>query len=200
MKEMHKKILELTLPYQDKRNDLGHAQIVIDYGVKLCRLEKADDNVVIPADILHDVGWSQVPKEEIQIIFDFRRERFSREQERVVRKKHEKQGRILGERILNQVKYDINLIPEILNIIDGHDTRNGFFNRNDGVARDADILWRFSKVGFWADVRNGNFSMKELYEHRKNNIDRQDYFYSESAKRIARKEIEKRGGEVRENL
>ena len=61
--EVHKKIWELAFPYQDKRNDEGHAECVVSYAQKLLLAEKADSNVVIPAAILHDIGWSQLSAE-----------------------------------------------------------------------------------------------------------------------------------------
>ena len=62
MKDIFNKIWELALPYQDKREDSGHAATSLQYAQKLVELENADEDVVIPAVILHDVGWSQLPE------------------------------------------------------------------------------------------------------------------------------------------
>ena len=65
MKEIFEKIWELALPYQDKRDDSGHAATSLKYALQLVELENGDEDVIIPAIILHDVGWSQLVKERI---------------------------------------------------------------------------------------------------------------------------------------
>ena len=62
MEKIFQRIWDLAFCYQDKRNDKGHAKIVTNYVIKLAEIEKADKNVVIPAAILHDIGWSKIPK------------------------------------------------------------------------------------------------------------------------------------------
>ncbi|MEN9389290.1 MAG: hypothetical protein RLY61_374 [Candidatus Parcubacteria bacterium] len=47
--------------YQDTRNDRGHAFIVTLYAQDICTYEIANPVVVIPAAILHDIGWSKIP-------------------------------------------------------------------------------------------------------------------------------------------
>lgn len=158
MKKIFQDIWKEALFYQDKRDDKGHAKIVRDYAVKLSKLENANENITVPAAILHDIGWSQVSKDEIAIIFDLNA---NREEEKAVRIKHEKQGKELAKKILQKVEYNSKLIPKILEIIDGHDTRRGFLNKEEGIVRDADKLWRYSKKGFWLDVKRLNNSAEE---------------------------------------
>lgn len=189
MKEIFEKIWELALPYQDRRNDKGHAQTVLDYAFELLKIENADEDIVIPAVILHDIGWSQLPKEERLSIFG---DRLKKEDKIKVQKKHEEFGVKLAKEILGQVNYNKNLIDEILEIISGHDTREGFISKNEGVMRDADKLWRFSKKGFWIDIKRNNFTPEYLYERLKLKIDSPNFFYFETAKKIAREEEEKR--------
>ena len=61
--------------------------------------------------------------------------------------------------------------------------------------RDADKLWRFSKVGFWLDVKRHKTTPQKLCAFQEPAIEAQNFFYSESAKRIAKEEIEKRKAE-----
>ena len=53
IKEEFVKIWDMALPYQDKRDDKGHARIVTEYAIKLCSIENAEDKIVVPAAILH---------------------------------------------------------------------------------------------------------------------------------------------------
>jgi len=194
MKSLFQKIWKLASPYQDKRDDKNHAKIVTDYAIKLCELENADENIVVPAAILHDIGWSQLSKKEKFSIF----KNISKEEERGIRIKHEKEGVNLAKKILKKVNYEPNLIKKILEIIDGHDTRKEFLNKEDGIVRDADKLWRYSQIGFEADTRRFKLSLMtpiQLLKLRKSQVSEKGYFYSQSAKEIAREEIEERGKE-----
>ncbi len=187
MKEVFEKIWELALPYQDKRDDKGHAEITTSYALKLLESERGNENVVVPAIILHDIGWSQLTKDERMTIFDHSA---TKDEKLRVRYRHQDEGVRLGKDILNQVNYTQNLIEEILDIISQHDTREGFISQDEGLARDADKLWRFSKTGFIADLIRNKFSFQQLYDKLTNKIELPNFFYSNKAKQIAYDELE----------
>jgi hypothetical protein len=189
MKEMFQRIWELALPYQDKRDDKGHVEITLDYAQKLVELENGNEDVVIPAIILHDIGWSQMPRERRFLFFDKNAE----EAEKLsVKLEHQIAGVELARDILNKVDYPADLKEEILEIISQHDTRQGFISRNEGLVRDADKLWRYSIVGFEADVARYRTTRESLCEKWEANRQDPDYFYSESARQIALEELESR--------
>ncbi len=189
MKKIFEKIWDLALPYQDKHNDNGHAQIVTNFAIELCDIEKANEDIAIPAAIMHDIGWSQLSKEERFLIFNPDR---TPEIEYAVRIKHQEEGVKLTKKILEFVNYPSKESRQILEIISGHDTRKGFISKEDGVTRDADKLWRFSKTGFIADLSRNQFTFKHLYEKLNRQIDINNFYYSEATKKIARKELDKR--------
>ena len=189
MKDIFGKIWELALPYQDKRNDFGHAEITTQFAVRLLETEKGDEKVVLPAIIMHDIGWSQVSEKERMSIFD---SKITPEEESRVRKKHEEEGVKLARQILEKIHYPTEFVEEILDIISEHDTRKGFASANDGLVRDADKLWRFSKTGFEADMKRFGFSFEELYKRAIKQIELPNFLYSKSAKRIAYEELEMR--------
>ena len=62
MEEIFQKIWDLAEEYQDKRDDEGHAKTVLEYAIKLLEILPANEKIVIPAAILHDIGWSQLSK------------------------------------------------------------------------------------------------------------------------------------------
>lgn len=188
-KEVYQKIWEAALPYQDKRDDVGHGEIVTKFAIKLCELEEMNDNIVIPAAILHDIGWSQLPEKERFHIFD---SDITKEQLREIQIKHEQEGVKLAEKILSKIGYPSGFIKTILEIISQHDTRSGFFSKEDGTMRDADKLWRFSKIGFDADIRRRGVTFNEWHNYLEKNIDEQGFFFSESAKLLAREELKDR--------
>lgn len=185
-KKEYQKIWETALPFQDKRDDAGHAEIVTRFATKLCELEKADGDIVIPAAILHDIGWSQLSEEEKFIIFG---SNATKEEMLHVRIRHQKEGAKLAEEILEKLKYPSEQIKQILEIISQHDTRKGFFSKEDGIMRDADKLWRFSKVGLDADIRRREMPFDEYYNRMEKRIEEDNFFFSESAKLLAREEL-----------
>jgi len=189
MKAIFRKIWETALPYQDKRDDKGHAKIVLDFALEFVKKEKADENVVIPAAILHDLGWSTLPKKESLSIF-----RESTAEEKIVGaiRKHEIAGVKLAGQILKRVGYPPGMVEEVLEIVSQHDTRVGFISKNEGVVRDADKLWRFSRTGYGIDVKRSGDVPAHLYLKMKAQIEEKGFFYSERAKKLARLELEKR--------
>lgn len=185
-KEEFQKIWDLALPYQDKRDDSGHAEIVTKFALELCEMEKADGDIVIPAAILHDIGWSQLSEKERFIIFN---PIVTRDEMLHVRIRHQKEGVKLAEEILEKLEYPSEKIKQILEIISQHDTRKGFFSPEDGIMRDADKLWRFSKIGVDADIRRRGMPFDEYYNRMEKIIEEENFFYSESAKFLAREEL-----------
>ena len=189
LKGVHKKIWELAFPYQDKRNDEGHAEHIVFFAQKLLLLEKADPDVVIPAAILHDVGWSQLSAEERHLAY------ISDQLE--IRKKHQEEGVKIAEKILEQAGLnDQARIEHILEIISGHDTRIGSFSKEDALVRDADKLWRYSEVGVSTNIRIKGVRDRQWREELERWIDQEGFFFTESARTIARKELEDRKKEV----
>jgi len=189
MKEIFEKIWELALSYQDKRGDKGHAEITTHYAFKLLETEKGNEEIVIPAIMLHDIGWSQLTKAERMIIFD---SNSTKDQKLEVRCKHQDVGVKLAKEILNKLNYSKNLIKDILEIISQHDTRDEFISLNEGLVRDSDKLWRFSKTGFMLDLIRYKFSFQQLYDKLIKRTELPNFFYSQKAKQIALDELEMR--------
>jgi HD superfamily phosphodiesterase len=182
MKEIFNKIWELALPYQDKRDDSGHAETSLKYAQKLVEKEKGDEDVVIPAIILHDVGWSQLPEKRRMKVFD----PGAREEERrEVVYEHEIEGIKLALKILREVNYPPELIDEILDIISQHDTRRGFISKNEGIVRDADKLWRTSKEGFTVGEERAKKREAERFKMMEKGLKKEDYLYTEAARQMA---------------
>lgn len=189
MKEIFEKIWETALPYQDQRNDDGHARITLKYAKELIKLEDGNEDIIIPAIILHDVGYSQILRERRMLIFD----KDARNEERdAVRYIHQAQSVKLGEKILNELDYPADMIPEILEIISKHDTRKGFISKEEGLVRDADKLWRYSSESFKLNRKHKKSDLEKRIERLEKDLEVPDYIYSESAKKIARQELEER--------
>jgi hypothetical protein len=184
-----KQILKIALPYQDKRDDAGHHAITLDYTRRLAALEYGDEDIVIPAIILHDIGWSCIPPAEVAVLFD---PSATREQELALRNRHQNESVRLAAGILHQLGYPASQTRRILDIIVQHDTRDGFLSKDDGLVRDADKLWRFSETGFNADNRRFKVSRTVQIAWLEKELEKPCYIYSASARRLAREELEYR--------
>lgn len=189
MKEIFEKIRELAAPYQDKRDDEGHAEVTLSYALKLVELEGGNEDIVIPAIILHDIGYSQIPRKRRMLIFD---KKATRKERDGIRYEHQEESVKLAKDILGEAGYPADLIPEILEIISQHDTRKGFISKEDGLVRDADKLWRFSKRGFGADTARNKSRNKARCKRLGADLKKPDYIYSKSAREIALRELAER--------
>ncbi len=209
MKKIFQNIWDLALPYQDQRDDPGHAEVALYYAQLLVRYEKGDRDIILPAIILHDVGYSQIPKERRMKIFDRKAKRLER---LGVQYEHQIEGVLLARKILEKVGYPSEKIGEILQIISQHDTRKGFISKNEGLTRDADKLWRYSKRCLEAGDNRAKAKRQEKLKEAddeskkrdpqkkppdrwrmmKKGILKTDYFYSERARKIALKEVKTR--------
>ena len=184
MKDIFQQIWELALPYQDKREDLGHAEVTLHYAQILLGLEGGDEDIVIPAIMLHDIGWSQLTQEEWLVVFNLNAKD---EDKTAVQLKHQTAGVELARTILSKVNYPKEMTDEILEIISQHDTRDGFISKNEGLVRDADKLWRTSKVGFAASNAKRTITREQAIQRLETNLKKQDAqntLFSNSAKRI----------------
>jgi HD superfamily phosphodiesterase len=187
MKEIFNQIWELALPYQDKREDIGHAETSLKYACKLATLENGNEDVIIPAIILHDVGWSQLPEERRLTIFD----REAREEDRrEIQFEHQIEGVKLAIKILRKVNYPPELTDEILEIISQHDTRKGFISKNEGIVRDADKLWRTSKEGFTVSEARAKKREAQRFKLLEEGLKKEHYLYSETARQMALADLE----------
>lgn len=182
MKDVFNRIWELALPYQDKRDDPGHAEVTLRYATELVAVEKGNEDVVIPAIMLHDVGYSQLSRERRLSIFN----RDSREEDRrAVAFEHQTESVRLAARILRQLDYPDELTDEILEIISQHDTRQGFISKNEGIVRDADKLWRTSKEGVAVAEARAKATEADRYKRSEEQINKANYFCSDTARQWA---------------
>ncbi|SDO97316.1 HD domain-containing protein [Arthrobacter sp. ok909] len=133
---------ELAAPFLKVRDNDAHTL----YAVGLARAlldahPEADAAVVLPAIMLHDIGWSQVPPAEVlQAIAPG-----GGRPDLVLL--HEKEGARLAAGILAEAGYDAGKVPAILDIIDGHDSRREALSIEDAIVKDADKTWRLSPHG-----------------------------------------------------
>lgn len=184
MKPIHEKILEQAKPFLRTRKNLIHTRIALRYALTLLQSEGGDEHVVVPAILLHDVGWTVIPEPLHLDAFG------PNPSNPKLMKIHEREGVKIAKSILDRLHYPRKQIEEICRIIRGHDSRKRPVSVNDRLVKDADKLWRYSQKGFAIDTRRFNLSRTEYLAYLEGKID--EWFLTPTAKTIARQEIAKR--------
>ena len=191
IRHTYKKIYEFAIPFLQTRQNEIHTYIVYQYALLLLEDEPGIREIVIPAAILHDVGWSCVPEEEQLTAFGpvVRNKKLQR--------RHEAEGATIAMEILNSVDYDPQLSQKIVGIIDGHDTTHKARSVDDAITKDADKLWRFSGIGFHVDYQRFT---KEQMSYLKFLLEKVDeWFLTNTGRKMARYEASMREKEVYKN-
>jgi len=180
VKGIYRKIFNMAGPYLDTRDNDIHTRVAYSFALKLLEAEGGDERVVIPAVLLHDLGWKMVP-EDLQLKA-FGPGKNDREINRV----HEVEGAKKAREILESVNYDPDLVEQIVTIISGHDSRREALSLNDSIVKDSDKLWRFSKEALEVDPKRFGIEPAVHTEWLKHQIDR--WFLTETGRKLARQE------------
>jgi HD superfamily phosphodiesterase len=178
-----KQIYQLAKPYLNTRRNDVHTEISMRFAYQLMESEGGNERIVIPAIILHDVGWQKVPA-ALQLKA-FGPKATSPE----INRTHEKEGVKIAKDILEKVNYDAAEMRWILEIIDGHDSRKQSISLNDQIVKDADKLWRYTKVGFQIDTERFGESCVDGLNRLRNALP--VWFFTHTARKLAGEELEK---------
>jgi HD superfamily phosphodiesterase len=187
MKEVFRRLRRLAAPYLDTRHNDIHTDSSVQFAYKLLEMEGGDEAVVIPAMILHDVGWKRVP-EDLQLKA-FGPHAVYPDINRV----HEVEGARIAEEILKEVGYNAGHIPEIVEIIKGHDSRKEALSLNDSIVKDADKLYRYSREAFRINIERFQHTVEQEMARLGGHLS--DWFFTDSARRLAQEELKTRGEE-----
>lgn len=129
-------------PFLDVRNNDEHT--LVAYGLAralLAEMPGADESIVLPAILLHDVGWKRIDPD---LLLDAIGKNPTRKD--LVRD-HEVYGVEIAKEILQKHQPEGVDINAVLSIIDGHDTVKEARSINDAVMKDADKGWRTTPHG-----------------------------------------------------
>jgi HD superfamily phosphodiesterase len=191
MKEVYAKIWELAKPHLDTRKNDIHTELATQYAFRLLKGEGGDEEIVVPAIILHDVGWKSVPEELHLKAFG------PKATMPEINRVHEVEGVKIAKEILERVRYDQDKIEEILEIIDGHDSRRKPISLNDMLVKEADKLWRYSREAFRIDRKRYEQTFEQHMDRLHSNLDK--WLLTNSGKQIAKEEIENRSKDSRDD-
>jgi len=130
--------------YQRARKNDIHIPLSFAFACRLLeQYAEADQDIVLLATLLHDIGWWAIDAKDI-----FERGFGPDMMQSDVRFLHEREGVRLSREILAATGgWSEHVIASVGEIIDGHDTRPYPRSLNDRLMRDADKLWRFTVPG-----------------------------------------------------
>lgn len=175
----HREIWELAKSHLRVRDNDGHT--LYAYGLAAALVDLHPDaraEVVLPAILLHDTGWGQIPADEVlQAIAPG-----SDRPDLVVR--HEKEGAAIAHEILERLPHPKAAIERICEIIDGHDSRTEALSLDDALVKDADKLWRITPHGI--DTVMDWFGLTRHQAHELIASRVHDHLFTDSARTMAR--------------
>ena len=177
-------ILDRAKAYCRDETDLAHMESACKLAKTLISLEGGDEHVIIPAIIMHDIGWHS----------------FSREEELKARgpdvsnirlnHRHEEESAALAESILSEIGYPEEDKKRIVDIILGHDNRSRPISHEDMIVKDADRLSRYAPDTFPLFCRKFGKTENEFLAFLRSRIEK--WLSTNSAKRLAREFLLKR--------
>jgi len=177
------RIYLLASPYLQTRSNGIHIAVSKRFGESLLLTEKGDPEIVIPAILLHDVGWSKLTEE-------MQNKAFGPGSDKSLNRIHEVEGVKIAAGILAEVNFDKTKAEEIINIIDGHDSRLTTISDNDMIVKDSDKLFRFTCEGliFYLNTLKGTVEERLVWLSTKVDC----WLFTQAAKVMAWEELDKR--------
>ena len=167
-----------------KKDFLLHSKMVERAMREIIVGEGGNSDILIPAAILHDVGWSEVPIE-----LQFAQDKESKHEALV---KHIEGAPPIIRRILSELNYDKDRVEKIIGLIVAHKFTDPK-EKDKQMLIDADALSDTYKESFYSDVKSYDSTPRKTWEFRSKNT-----FYTETAGKIFKKQLNDRLKEIKE--
>ncbi len=165
-----------------RKNDI-HIPLAFHWALEILEsYPEANRDVCLLAILLHDIGWWAIDMEDI-IQQGFRSVNPLQSD---VRYRHESEGVRLGTEVLRKTGWSEDVIAQVCEIIDGHDTRKEPRHLNDRIVRDAAKLWRFSVTGV---AISADWFGQTPHENIRNVSAKMDWFETPVGRTMAEREL-----------
>jgi hypothetical protein len=182
--DRYARIYALAEPYWQTRSNEIHVPGSNALAQELlAAYPRADADIVLPAILLHDIGYMVVPAD------DHLRGLAGavRGWEPDITRRHEIQGASLAGEILGLVGWDSERTVLIQDIVDGHDSRTEAESLEDTLVKDADKLWRYTESAVRICHRWMELSTDAYMDWVKSEIDH--WLFTEAARELAHREL-----------
>jgi HD domain len=141
-REQDRPLWDIAKTHLNVRNNDEHTQISYYLAKELCQFyTDSDEEIILPAIIFHDTGWSKIPREKLFDAFG------PNNKYPELTRQHELESVAIAQEALSQLGFSSSQIKAILTLIDGHDTTKNSRSLNDAIHKDADKLWRYTPHG-----------------------------------------------------
>ncbi len=163
MKRIYQRCFASAEPYYEKGRpmDIDHIEWMMKDALIVCQRENLDETLLLPLVILHDVGYSETPKDNPFKL--------------TLRKAHMKAGARISRRILESLNYPEEKIKKIEYYVSVHD--NWAFGDDElykddkilGAFTDLDYIWMATPKGFLALMKILDKTKQEMLEYLEKN-------------------------------
>lgn len=188
-KPIYQRIYQGAKPFLQTRKNLIHTKIALRYALKLLKKVKGDREVVIPAVLLHDVGWKTVPENLHLTAFG------PNQSNPKLTRVHEVEGAKIAREILEALYYPPEKVKEICRIIRGHDSRKRPISQSDRIVKDADRLFRYSRKGMAIDLDRFHIPRRNYLNFLEGQIEK--WFFLSDSRQLASGELAQRRKETK---
>jgi HD domain len=152
MRNQDRAIWEVAKKHLNVRNNDEHTLFSYLLAQKLLEnYPEGNADIVLPAILLHDTGWSKIPKDKILHAFG------PNNKYPELTRQHELESVAIAQKELPELGFDNQQIEKIIALIDGHDTTKNVRSLDDSIHKDADKLWRYTPhgnriIGEWFEI------------------------------------------------
>lgn len=166
-----------------KKDYVLHSRMVTRAMEEIIRGEGGNPDLLIPAAMLHDIGWSNVPKylQFAKIPKD----------KKEAEKQHLEKAPDVIQTILISFEYNQGLIDKIIHVVLNHKSKNPEEDKEIECIVDADNLSDTFKESFYSDVISYSSTPQKTYDFRSKNK-----FFTKTAKAIFKRHLKARLNEI----
>jgi HD superfamily phosphodiesterase len=184
MIDRYARIYELAEPYWQTRRNEVHVPGSYALAHELVAAHpQADPDIVLPAILLHDIGYMVVPENDHLKGLAGAVKGWEPE----ITRRHEIEGAALAAEILAEVGWDSERSASVADIVDGHDSRPEAVSLEDRLVKDADKLWRYTESAVRICHQWMELTPERYMDWVESEIDR--WLFTEAARDLARREL-----------
>jgi hypothetical protein len=177
-------IYRLAEPYWHVRRGEVHVPEVYALAQTLVAAHPdADPAIVLPAALLHDVGYALVPADDLLRGLSGAANGWDPD----ITRRHEIAGAKLAGEILERVGWDPERTRIVQDIVDGHDSRREAVSLEDALVKDADKVWRFTESGVRISHPWMQRTTADYMDWVESRVD--DWLFTDLARAMAREEL-----------
>jgi molybdopterin synthase catalytic subunit len=160
-----------------------HSKMVTRAMKEIIDGEGGDEDVLIPAAMLHDIGWLNVPEK-----YQFAK---TDEDKKTAERLHLEKAPKLIKEILGELDYNSKLIEKIIRVVINHKSKKPNGDREIECIVDADNLSDTYQESFYSDVISYNSTPLKTLNFRSKNK-----FFTKTAEGIFKMHLEARQKEI----